>query len=79
MGAGVRVLTVLAVMIAFCLPVYAGVQEAEGEYEIYPTPQNIEYGSASMALTEKVTVNFGEEIDSYTKTRVGDTLNVLSR
>lgn len=77
MGAGVRILTVLAVMIAFCLPVYAGVQEAEGEYEIYPTPQNIEYGSASMALTEKVTVNFGEEIDSYTKMRVGDTLNVL--
>lgn len=76
-GAGFRIVTVLAVLLAFCLPVYAGVQEADGEYEVYPTPQSVEYASGSTALTQRVTVEVGDAIDSYTQTRIEDTLAVL--
>ena len=42
-GWGIHVLSVFMLMLAFCLPVSAGVKEGEGEYEVYPTPQNVVY------------------------------------
>ena len=74
---GFRILGILALMLAFCLPVSAGVQEGDGEYEIYPTPQSIEYGTGEVTLTDKVNVTLGSDIDSYTETRIEDTLEVL--
>ena len=76
-GTGLRFLTVFVLVMAFCLPVYAGVQEKDGEYEIYPTPQSIEYGTGSATITDKVVVKTGDDIDAYTEKRIDDTLNVL--
>lgn len=76
-GWGIRVLSVFVLMLAFCLPVSAGVQEGEGEYEIYPTPQDIVYGDGTVTLTDQINVTYGDAIDEYTKTRVSDTLEVL--
>lgn len=74
---GFHILGVLALMLVFCFPVSAGVQEAEGEYEIYPTPQSVEYGTGAVTLTDKVNVVIGDTVDSYTKTRISETLKVL--
>lgn len=74
---GLHILSVLALMLAFCLPVSAGVKEGDGEYEIYPTPQSVTYGAGSAALTDKVNVKLGDDIDTYTQTRIEDTLKVL--
>jgi len=74
---GFHILSILALVLAFCLPVSAGVQEGKGEYEIYPTPQNVEYGTGTVTLTDKVNVTTGDAIDSYTKTRIDATLEVL--
>lgn len=63
-------------LLVFCVPVFAGIQEASGEYEIYPTPQNIVYESGTTALTNEVDVVCGEGIDSYTVQRIKDTLDV---
>ena len=41
--AGFYVLSILVLALAFCVPAAAGVQDVDGEYEIYPTPQSIEY------------------------------------
>ena len=57
---GLHILSVLALMLAFCLPVSAGVKEGDGEYEIYPTPQSVTYGAGSAALTDKVNVKLGD-------------------
>ena len=59
------------------IPASAGVEEADGEYEIYPTPQNFVYGSGTTDLTDEVNVTCGDAIDDYTKTRIEDTLAVL--
>lgn len=64
-------------VMAFCMPVAAGVQEGEGEYEIYPTPHSVTYESGATTLTGQVDVTYGDSIDSYTKKRVEDTLTVL--
>lgn len=59
------------------IPAYAGIEEESGEYEIYPTPQSMVYGTGTTALTEEVNVTCGDGIDDYTKTRIEDTLAVL--
>lgn len=59
------------------IPASAGVEEADGEYEIYPTPQSFVYGSGTTDLTDEVNVTCGDAIDDYTKTRIEDTLAVL--
>ena len=74
---GFHILSVLVLVLTFCLPVSAGVQEGEGEYEIYPTPQSVEYGTGTVTLTKKVNVTTGDAIDSYTKERIDATLEVL--
>jgi hypothetical protein len=74
---GFHILSVLVLVLAFCLPVSAGVQEGDGEYEIYPTPQSVEYGTGTVTLTKKVNVTTGDAIDSYTKERIDATLEVL--
>ena len=76
-GWGIHVLSVFMLMLAFCLPVSAGVQEGEGEYEVYPTPQNVVYGDGTVALTDQINVTYGDTVDAYTKTRVLNTLEVL--
>ena len=76
-GWGIHVLSVFMLMLAFCLPVSAGVQEGEGEYEVYPTPQNVVYGDGTVALTDQINVTYGDTVDAYTKTRVSNTLEVL--
>lgn len=63
-------LGIFTLLLAFCVPAYAGVQEADGEYEVYPTPQNMVYGNGTTALTDQVDVTFGEGIDTYTRDRV---------
>lgn len=64
-------------VMAFCMPVAAGVQEGEGEYEIYPTPHSVTYESSATTLTGQVDVTCGDAIDQYTKDRISDTLDVL--
>lgn len=59
------------------IPAFAGIVEESGEYEIYPTPQSMVYGTGTTALTEEVNVTCGDDIDDYTKTRIEDTLAVL--
>ena len=73
----VKFFAFLAMLLFFCIPAYAGVVEETGEYEIYPTPQNVTYGDKEMQLTDQVKLTIGSGIDSYTKTRITDTLNVL--
>lgn len=68
---------VCMLVLAFGMPVSAGVQEEEGRYEIYPTPQSITYGTGETELTEKVQVTLGSDIDSYTENRISETLEVL--
>lgn len=41
---GMKLVAFLAMLMLFCIPAYAGVVEEAGEYEIYPTPQNVTYG-----------------------------------
>ena len=74
---GMKLVAFLAMLMLFCIPAYAGVVEEVGEYEIYPTPQNVTYGDKEMQLTDQVKLTIGSGIDSYTKTRITDTLNVL--
>jgi hypothetical protein len=74
---GIHMAAIFTLVLAFCLPVYAGVKEGDGEYEIYPTPQSIEYGTGNLVLTDKVTVTAGSAIDSYTQKKIDDTLAVL--
>lgn len=71
-----RFLGVFTLLLAFCMPVYAGAEEPEGEYEIYPTPQSVQYESGTTALTENVDVTCADAIDSYTKERIAKTLDV---
>ena len=40
---GFYFLGVLMLVLAFCIPVSAGIQEGEGEYEVYPTPHSVDY------------------------------------
>ena len=71
-------LGVFMLVMAFCVPVAAGVAEGEGKYEIYPTPHLIDYeDTAATTLTSQVDVTCGTGIDQYTKTRITDTLEVL--
>lgn len=74
---GMKLVAFLAMLMLFCIPVSAGVKETAGEYEIYPTPQEITYGDKEMQLTDQVKLSIGSDIDDYTKTRITDTLNVL--
>lgn len=75
--AGFYVLSILVLALAFCVPAAAGVQDVDGEYEIYPTPQSIEYGDGALTFQSGVKVTYGDAVDDYTKTRVADTLAVL--
>lgn len=68
--------SVLMLLLAFCIPVLAGVEEADGEYEVYPTPQEITYESGTTELTQEVDVICTDAIDSYTKDRIEKTLAV---
>lgn len=68
----------LTMLLVFCIPAFAGIQEGSGEYEIYPTPQDIVYGDGNTTLTNQVDVVCGQGIDSYTQKRIGDTLDVLN-
>ena len=43
-----KLVAFLAMLMLFCIPAYAGVVEEAGEYEIYPTPQNVTYGDKEM-------------------------------
>lgn len=70
-------LGVFMLVMAFCVPVAAGVAEGEGKYEVYPTPQEYTNGTGTTTLTDQVDVTYGEGIDSYTQKRVEDTLDVL--
>ena len=75
---GFGFLGVLMLIMAFCVPVAAGVVEGEDEYEIYPTPHLAEYAdTATTTLTSQVDVTCGDAIDQYTKKRITDTLDVL--
>lgn len=74
---GIRILAFAALLLLFCIPVSAGVPEGAGEYEIYPAPQNITYGTQKVTLTDEVKLSIGDEIDSYTKDRITETLDVL--
>lgn len=40
-----------------------------GEYEIYPTPQSVTYGSGTVTLPATMQVTYGAGIDQYTKDR----------
>ena len=62
-----KLVAFLAMLMLFCIPAYAGVVEEAGEYEIYPTPQNVTYGDKEMQLTVLVNQSFGCDIDDYTK------------
>lgn len=72
------VFTMFVMVMAFCLPVYAGVADGEDEYEVYPTPQSMTYEDGSTTLTDQVTVKTANGIDSYTQKRLDDTLKVLN-
>ena len=67
---GMKLVAFLAMLMLFCIPVSAGVKETAGEYEIYPTPQEITYGDKEMQLTDQVKLSIGSDIDDYTKTRI---------
>lgn len=69
-------LGIVLFLLLFCSPVYAGVQENSGEYEIYPTPQEVTYGTGTTSMTHYVNVTCGSSIDEYTKTRIEDALEV---
>ncbi len=73
----VRFLGLLAFLLTFCVPAFAGTAEGKGEYEIYPTPQSVEYAAGTTSLTDQVDVTYGDSIDGYTKKRVEDALGVL--
>lgn len=68
----------LTMLLVFCMPAFAGIQEGSGEYEIYPTPQDIVYESGSITLTDQVNVVCGSSIDEYTKVKINDTLAELN-
>ena len=68
--------SVLMLLLAFGIPVLAGVEETDGEYEVYPTPQEITYESGMTELTQEVDVICTDAIDSYTKDRIEKTLAV---
>lgn len=74
---GIHILGLLVMLFAFVLPVSAGVKEGAGEYEIYPTPQDIVYGTDTMSLTDKVNVTVGDGIDDYTKVKIDVALQEL--
>ncbi len=74
---GIYFIGMFMLFMVFCIPVAAGVAEKEGEYEIYPSPQSLEYGSGTTTLTGQVDVTYGADIDTYTQKRVEDTLEVL--
>lgn len=63
--------------LAYSSPAFAGVQEGEGEYEIYPAPQSVNYVEGTTTMTDFVNVTCGEDIDEYTKARVEDALEAL--
>lgn len=76
-GTALRLLTVLVSFLIFSITASAGVKEGNGEYEIYPTPQSVAYGTGTVSLSGKVNLILGENIDTYTEKRVDDTLEVL--
>lgn len=55
---GMKLVAFLAMLMLFCIPVSAGVKETAGEYEIYPTPQEITYGDQRNAAYRS-----GETVD----------------
>ena len=59
---GMKLVAFLAMLMLFCIPAYAGVVEEAGEYEIYPTPQNVTYGDKEMQLTDQVKLTIGSGI-----------------
>lgn len=68
------ILTVM--LIVNVIPVSAlTVQAEETEYEIYPTPQRVEYQGGTFSIGEEVNVIFEEEIDEVTQNKL---VNVLS-
>ena len=74
---GIRLLAFMAMLLLFCIPVSAGVKEGAEEYEIYPTPQKITYGTQKVALTDEINLSIGDRIDSYTRERITETLDIL--
>lgn len=46
--------------------------EADGEYEIYPTPHSVTYGTGTVTLPATMQVTYGAGIDQYTKARAVD-------
>ena len=59
------------------IPVFAGMVEGSGEYEVYPVPQAVEYADGTMTLTSSVDVTYGEGIDSYTQKKTEKALSIL--
>lgn len=47
-------------------------QAADGEYEIYPTPHSVTYGSSTVTLPDTLQVVYESGIDQYTKDRADE-------
>ena len=64
----------LACLCLLCAPGVA--QAAEGDYQIYPTPQAISYAQGEVKLEKKATTVVESGIDAETKTRLDETLKL---
>ncbi len=52
------------------------IDQESNEYEIYPNPQEITYGTKELKLTSNVKVFFEENIDIYTQNKAMDVLSL---
>ena len=64
----------LACLCLLCAPGVA--QAAEGDYQIYPTPQAISYAQGEVKLEKKATTVVESGIDAETKARLDETLKL---
>ena len=62
------------VLSSFTFVNVANVVAAEAEYEIYPIPQDIEYGDGEVTLGTTVNINFGSSLDDVTKQHMAEAL-----
>ena len=55
---------------------YKQINQESTEYEIYPSPQEISYGTKELKLTSNVKVFFEENVDVYTQNKAMDVLSL---
>ena len=74
--ARINVLAVLALVCICMLGAPSTARAAEGDYQIYPTPQAISYATGEVKLEKDVTTVVESGIDAETKARLDETLKL---